>query len=92
MPLPNVKVNINNVSIDYFLRGVEASKPSASAKQSSVALAKEDAKTKEDKTTHGAGKMMAQLDVLLVKAAKDSTKSLDGKQVKKSFGQLVKDA
>ena len=27
MPLSNVNTNINNVSMDYFLRGVEAAKP-----------------------------------------------------------------
>ena len=27
MPLPNVNTNINNVSMDYFLRGVQAVKP-----------------------------------------------------------------
>ena len=29
MPLPSVNTNINAVPLDYFLRGVEAAKPSS---------------------------------------------------------------
>ena len=38
-----------------------------------------------------AGKMVSQLDVLLMKAAKVSTQSLDGKQVKNKLQKLVTD-
>jgi len=44
-----------------------------------------------DTTAANAGKLMSQLDVLLVKAAKSSTKSLDGKTVKEAFQKLVDD-
>ena len=37
MPLPSVNTNINAVPLDYFLRGVEAAKPSSVANVSSSA-------------------------------------------------------
>ena len=80
-------LSINNVSMDYFLRGVDAAKPSSSAKvagdkQGNAPVAQEP---------QGAGKLVTQLDVLLVKAAKASTQSLDGKTVKQTFQKLVDD-
>lgn len=80
-------LSINNVSMDYFLRGVDAAKPSTSAKvagdkQGNAPVAQEP---------QGAGKLVTQLDVLLVKAAKASTQSLDGKTVKQTFQKLVDD-
>ena len=80
-------LSINNVSMDYFLRGVDAAKQSTSAKvagdkQGNAPVAQEP---------QGAGKLVTQLDVLLVKAAKASTKSLDGKTVKQTFQKLGND-
>ena len=83
-------LSINNVSMDYFLRGVDAAKPSSSAK------ATEDKQGNGgqppiDTTAENTGKLVTQLDVLLMKAAKASTKSLDGKTVKQTFQKLVND-
>jgi len=69
-------LSINNVSMDYFLRGVDAAKPSSSAKASPSAKATEDKPV--DTTAENTGKLVTQLDVLLMKAAKASTKGLDG--------------
>ena len=80
-------LSINNVSMDYFLRGVDAAKPSSSDKASSSAKATEDKPV--DTAAANAGKLVSQLDVLLMKAAKASTKSLDGKTVKQTFQKLV---
>ena len=83
-------MNINNVSMDYFLRGVDAAKPKDA---SSFAKAPEDkqpnAGQRADDPGAKTGKLVAQLDVLLLKAAKESTNSVDGKTVKKVFQQLV---
>ena len=67
MPLPNVNTNINNVSMDYFLRGVEAAKPQGAQPG---APAPEDANAPVAQEPQGAGKLVSQLDVLLMKAAK----------------------
>ena len=88
MPSPSVNTNINAVPLDYFLRGVEAAKPS------SVSTAAENKQGNENgpvvpEEPRGAGKLVAQLDVLLLKAAKASTQSLDGKTVKQTFQKLV---
>jgi len=84
MPLPNVNTNINNVSMDYFLRGVAAAKPQEVQGQGFEAENEPVAQEPQ-----GAGKLVAQLDVLLMKAAKASTQSLDGKTVKQTFKTLV---
>ena len=84
MPVQNV--NINKVSMDYFLHGVDAAKP-----QQASNGAQKGANAPAAQEPQGAGKMVSQLDVLLMKAAKVSTQSLDGKQVKKALEQLVKD-
>ena len=77
MPLQNINTNINNVSIDYFLRGVDAVKQQKAA----PAQVQGDAgATGAQQELAAAGKMAAQLDVLLMKAAQASTKSLDGPQ------------
>ena len=86
MSWPNVSVNINNVSMDYFLRGVDAVKQEPlplmpGAEQAPVAV--------PDENFAKASNMVAKLDVLLLKAAKSSTQSLDGKQVKADFQMLV---
>ena len=66
MPVQNV--NINNVSMDYFLRGVEAAKPKNNAPQvPQGALEGADAVVAPE--LQGASKMVSQLDVLLMKAA-----------------------
>ena len=88
MPLPNVNTNINNVSMDYFLRGVEAAKPQGAQPG---APAPEGANAPVAQELQGAGKLVTQLDVLLMKAANASTKSLDGKTVKRTFQKLVDD-
>ena len=86
MPLPNVSTNINNVSMDYFLRGVEAAKP-----QGVQAQGQANVDESAPQEPRGAGKLVAQLDVLLLKAAKASTQSLTGKTVKQTFQKLVDD-
>lgn len=90
MPLTNVNTNINNVSMDYFLRGVDAAKPqNAGSAQVQAPQGGENAHASP--ALAAAGKMVAQLDVLLMKAARASTQSLDGKTVKKSLQKLVDD-
>ena len=84
MPIANV--NINNVPMDYFLRGVDAAKPQGAQPQQ---VQQEGANAPVDQGQHAVGKMVSQLDVLLMKAALTSTKSLDGKQVKHSLQTLV---
>ena len=81
-------LSINNVSMDYFLRGVEAAKPQGAQPG---APAPEGANELVAQEPQGAGKLVAQLDVLLLKAAKASTQSLDGKTVKRTFQKLVDD-
>ena len=87
MPVQNV--NINNVSMDYFLRGVEAAKPKNAPQVPQEAQAGANAVAAPE--LEAAGKMVSQLDVLLMKAAKTSTQSLDGKQVKNKLQKLVTD-
>ena len=84
MPIANV--NINNVSMDYFLRGVEAATPQGVQPQQ---VQQEGANAPVDQGQQAVGKMVSQLDVLLMKAAMASTKSLDGKQIKVSRQTLV---
>ena len=88
MPLPSVNTNINSVPLDYFLRGVEAAKPSSVAEASENKQGNENVPVAPEEP-QGAGKLVAQLDVLLLKAAKDSTQSLNGKTVKQTFQKLV---
>ena len=87
MPVQNV--NINNVSMDYFLRGAEAAKPKNAPQVPQEAQAGANAVVAPE--LEAAGKMVSQLDVLLMKAAKTSTKSLSGKQVEKKLQKLVSD-
>ncbi len=88
MPLQNINTNINNVSLDYFLRGVDAVKQQKAA----PAQVQGDAgATGAQQELAAAGEMAAKLDVLLMKAAQASTKSLDGKTVKSTFQKLVND-
>ena len=86
--MPVQSVNINNVSMDYFLRGVEAAKPKNAPQVPQEAQAGANAVAAPELE---AGKMVSQLDVLLMKAAKVSTQSLDGKQVKNKLQKLVAD-
>ena len=81
-------LSINNVSMDYFLRGVDAAKPQGA--QPGVPVP-EGANEPVAQEPQDAGKLVTQLDVLLMKAAKASTKSLDGKTVKQTFQKLVND-
>ena len=90
MPSPSVNTNINSVPLDYFLRGVEAAKPSSVAEASENKQGNENVPVAPEEP-RGAGKLVAQLDVLLLKAAKASTQSLDGKTVKQTFQKLVDD-
>ena len=87
MPFPNVNTNINNVSMDYFLRGVDAAKPQGVQQAPGLANGNEP----EQPESQGAGKLVAQLDVLLMKAAKAATQSLTGKAVNQKFQKLVDD-
>ena len=81
-------LSINNVSMDYFLRGVDAAKPQGAQPG---APASEGANGPVAQEPQSSGKLVTQLDVLLMKAAKASTKSLDGKTVKQTFQKLVDD-
>ena len=83
--MPITSVNINNVSMDYFLRGVDAAKPQGVQQR----VPQEGANAHVDQNLQAVGKMVSQLDVLLMKAAMASTKSLDGKQIKTSLQTLV---
>ena len=74
--MPLTGVNINNVSMDYFLRGVDAAKPQG---VQSSQVPQESANAQIDQCQQAVGKMVSQLDVLLMKAAMASTKGLDGK-------------
>ncbi len=87
MPIQNV--NINNVSMDYFLRGTEAAKPKNAPQVPQEAQAGANAVVAPE--LEAAGKMVSQLDVLLMKDAKNSTKSLSGKQINRTFQKLVSD-
>ena len=87
MPVQNV--NINNVSMDYFLRGVDAAKPKSAQQAPKGAQAGANAVAAPE--LEAAGKMVSQLDVLLMKAAKVSTQSLDGKRVTNKLQKLVTD-
>ena len=86
MPLPRIDSNIANVSMDYFLRGVDAAKPQGAQ---APALPGENPPAAPEE--HPAGKLVTQLDVLLMKAATASTKSLDGRTVRQTFQKLVED-
>ncbi|MBQ3809665.1 MAG: hypothetical protein II839_02470 [Kiritimatiellae bacterium] len=86
MPLPRIDSNIANVSMDYFLRGVNAAKPQGAQ----APLLPEDNPPVAPEE-HSAGKLVTQLDVLLMKAASASTKSLDGRTVRQTFQKLVDD-
>ena len=89
MPLP--VININDVSMDYFLRGVDAAKPQEvqPSQDQPSQVPQEGAKAQVDQTRQAVGKMVSQLDVLLMKAAMASTKGLDGKTLKTSLKTLV---
>ncbi len=84
MPLPRIDSNIANVSMDYFLRGVDAAKP-----QGAPLLPGDNPPAAPEE--HPAGKLVTQLDVLLMKAATASTKSLDGRTIRQTFQKLVDD-
>ena len=88
MPLPNVNTNLNSVPMDYFLRGVDAVKPRGAPPAGQGPAEAEAVPAPEE---HPAGRLVSQLDVLLMKAARASTKSLDGDAVKKTFQKLVDD-
>ncbi len=87
--MPVQSVNINNVSMDYFLRGVEAAKPKSAQQAPKGTQAGANAVAAPE--LEAAGKMVSQLDVLLMKAAKVSTQSLDGKRVTNKLQKLVTD-
>ena len=88
MPLPNV--NIQNVPMDYFLRGVEAARPQQP--QQPQAPGQQAPQVQQQQAqAHPAGKMVAQLDVLLLKAARNGTVSLTGSKVRRTFQKLVDD-
>ena len=85
--MPVQSVNINNVSMDYFHRGVDAAKPNNVPQVPQVAQV--GANAVDVSELEATGKMVSQLDVLLMKAAKNSTRSLSGKQVKNTLQKLV---
>ena len=92
MPQP---ININNVPMNYFLHGVDAAREAQNAQGPGGAVGQPaDNGVAGEVQAHQPGpaaKMVQQLDVLLVKAAKASTQSLDGKAIKNSLLKLVTD-
>ena len=89
MPVQNV--NINNVSMDYFLRGVEAAKPKNAPQVPQEAQAGANAVAAPE--LEAAGKMVSQLDVLLMKAAKTAdTAAMTLKALDKFTGRQLADA
>jgi hypothetical protein len=87
MPLPNV--NLKNVSMDYFLRGVDAARPQGA--QQPQAPGQQVPDVQQPQREHPAGKLVDQLDVLLLKAAGNGTVSLTGSKIKRTFQKLVDD-
>ena len=89
MPL---EININNVPISYFMHGVDAAREAQNAQApGGVPPEAEGEGAGAQGRIQAATEMVQQLDVLLVKAAKASTQSLDGKAVKNSLQKLVTD-
>ncbi|MBR4653806.1 MAG: hypothetical protein IKO72_10655 [Kiritimatiellae bacterium] len=92
MPQP---ININNVPMNYFLHGIDAAREAQNAQApGGVGGQPADNGIAGEVQAHQPGpaaKMVQQLDVLLVKAAKASTQSLDGKAIKNSLLKLVTD-
>ena len=89
MPQP---ININSVPISYFLHGVDAVQEAQNAQApGGVQPEAEGEGAGAQGRVNAATEMVRQLDVLLVKAAKTSTQSLDGKTVKNSLQKLVDD-
>ena len=92
MPQP---ININNVPMNYFLHGVDAAREAQNAQGPGGAVGQPAdngiAGEVQAPQPGPAAKMVQQLDVLLVKAAKASTQSLDGKAIKNSLLKLVTD-
>ena len=88
-------ININNVPMNYFLRGVDAAREAQNAQAPGGAGGQQAdngiAGEVQAPQPGPAAKMVQQLDVLLVKAAKASTQSLDGKAIKNSLLKLVTD-
>lgn len=80
MPLQNV--TIKNVPMDYFLNGVKAARPQGAQPPQAPG---QQAPGVERQQEHPAAKMVAQLDLLLVKAARNSTSSLTGSKVKRTL-------
>ena len=88
MPQP---ININNVPMNYFLHGVDAAREAQNAQapggvggqQADNGIAGEV----QAPQPGPAAKMAQQLDVLLVKAAKASTQSLDGRSEERRVGK-----
>ena len=88
-------INLNNVSMNYFLHGVDAAREAQNVQApggAGVQPAANDIGGEAPQVQNdAAAKMAQQLDVLLVKAAKVSTQSLDGKTVKTALAKLVAD-
>ena len=89
MSLPRINTNLNNVSSDYFLRGAEAAKPQAAKPAANAAPQDAGGPVAPRSAPHPAGQLLDKLDVLLLKAARNSTKSLDGATVRGKLQQLV---
>lgn len=92
MPHP---IDINSVPMNYFLHGVDAAREAQNAQGPGGAVGQPAdngiAGEVQAPQPGPAAKMVQQLDVLLVKAAKASTQSLDGKAIKNSLLKLVTD-
>ena len=81
--------SIQSVPLDYFMGDVSAAPPPENQVPAGNAEALREGAAPEQPPR--AGELIRQLDVLLIKAAQASTKSLDGKAVKTSLQKLVDD-
>ena len=89
MPLPSV--SISNVPVNYFLDGVDAAKPAQGTQDGKPVGSTDQEHPKASAEGSRAGELVQKLDVLMLKAAAASTKSLDGETVKSSLQKLVDD-
>ena len=83
---------INSVPLSYFLNGAnEVQQPQPAPSNVPQSQAQDAQNGAPAPQPQRAGDLMQKLDVLMIKAAKASTKSVDGKTLKKDLHKLVDD-
>ncbi len=83
---------INSVPLSYFLNGAnEVQQPQPAPSNVPQSQAQDAQNGAPAPQPQRAGDLMQKLDVLMIKAAKASTKSVDGKTLKKDLQKLVDD-